>query len=110
MINRGGYKVFSAEVEGALARHPDIVESVVVPYPDPVLGERVFAFICARRADLSGEEVRAFCRPLIADYKLPELFRIGCEPLPRNQNGKFDKPALRALAAAAQPAVPFTLR
>ena len=99
MINRGGYKVFSAEVEGALARHPDIVESVVVPYPDPVLGERVFAFICARRADLSGEEVRGFCRPLIADYKLPELFRIGSEPLLRNQNGKFDKPALRALAA-----------
>jgi O-succinylbenzoic acid--CoA ligase len=99
MINRGGYKVFSAEVEGALARHPDIVESVVVAYPDPVLGERVFAFICARRADLSAEEVRGFCRPLIADYKLPELFRIGSEPLPRNQNGKFDKPALRALAA-----------
>ncbi|HET9444958.1 MAG TPA: class I adenylate-forming enzyme family protein [Steroidobacteraceae bacterium] len=98
MINRGGYKVFSAEVEGALARHPDIVESVVVPYPDPVLGERVFAFICARRANLSGEEVRSFCRPLIADYKLPELFRIGSEPLLRNQNGKFDKPALRALA------------
>jgi acyl-CoA synthetase (AMP-forming)/AMP-acid ligase II len=43
--------------------------------------------------------VRGFCRPLIADYKLPELFRIGCEPLLRNQNGKFDKPALRALAA-----------
>jgi acyl-CoA synthetase (AMP-forming)/AMP-acid ligase II len=104
MINRGGYKVFSAEVEGALARHPDIVESVVVAYPDPVLGERVFAFICARRADLSGEEVRSFCRPLIADYKVPELFAIGSEPLLRNQNGKFDKPALRALAAAARTA------
>jgi long-chain acyl-CoA synthetase len=98
MINRGGYKVFSAEVEGALARHPDIVESVIVPYPDAVLGERVFAFICSRRADLTAEEVRSFCRPLIADYKLPELFRIGSEPLLRNQNGKFDKPALRALA------------
>jgi long-chain acyl-CoA synthetase len=104
MINRGGYKVFSAEVEGVLARHPDIVESVIVPYPDAVLGERVFAFICARRADLTGEEVRSFCRPLIADYKLPELFRIGSEPLLRNQNGKFDKPALRALASRFMPA------
>ena len=35
--------------------------------------------VCARRADLSAEEVRGFCRPLIADYKLPELFRIGNE-------------------------------
>jgi hypothetical protein len=50
------------------------------------------------------------CRPLIADYKLPELFRIGSEPLARNQNGKFDKPALRALAAAARLPCLFTLR
>jgi long-chain acyl-CoA synthetase len=101
MINRGGYKVFSAEVEGVLARHPDIVESVVVPSPDPVLGERVFAFICASRPGLTGEEVRAFCKPLIADYKVPEIFRITDEPLARNANGKFDKPRLRALAASS---------
>ncbi len=101
MINRGGYKVFSAEVEGILARHPDIVESAVVPAPDPVLGERVFAFICASRPTLTGEDVRAFCKPLIADYKVPELLRIDSEPLPRNANGKFDKVSLRALAAAS---------
>jgi hypothetical protein len=41
---------------------------------------------------------------LIADYKLPELFRIGSEPLLRNQNGKFDKPALRALAVTSSAA------
>ena len=99
MINRGGYKVYSAEIEGMLARHPDIVESVVVPSPDPVLGERVFAFIRTSRAGLTGDEVRSFCKPLVADYKLPELFHIGAERLPRNANGKFDKASMRTLVA-----------
>jgi hypothetical protein len=41
---------------------------------------------------------------LIVDYKVPELFRIGSEPLLRDQNGKFDKPALRALAVTSSAA------
>ena len=41
MINRAGYKVYSAEVEDVLAHHPQIGEAAVVAEPDPVLGEKM---------------------------------------------------------------------
>ncbi len=41
MINRAGYKVFSAEVESVLSEHPQVIEAAVVARPDPVLGEKV---------------------------------------------------------------------
>jgi long-chain acyl-CoA synthetase len=95
MINRGGYKVFSAEVEDVLHRHPQVVEVAVVAHPDPVLGERVHAFVTAADGGLREEEVRAFCRAHLADYKVPEFVTIGSEPLPRNAVGKLQKGVLR---------------
>jgi long-chain acyl-CoA synthetase len=99
MINRAGYKVFSAEVENVLSSHPQIVEAAVVAHPDPVLGEKVHAFVTARDERLSEEEVRAFCQARLADYKVPEFITIGTEPLPRNANGKLQKDVLRRRAA-----------
>ena len=61
MINRAGYKVFSAEVENVLHHHPQIVEAAVVAHPDPVLGEKVHAFVTARDDRLGADDVRAFC-------------------------------------------------
>ena len=100
MINRGGYKVFSAEVENVLCNHPQIVEAAVVARPDPVLGEKVHAFVTARDEGLGDEDVRAICRAQLADYKVPEFVTIGTEPLPRNANGKLQKDVLRRRAAA----------
>jgi long-chain acyl-CoA synthetase len=99
MINRGGYKVFSAEVEAVLHRHPQIVEVAVVAHPDPVLGERVHAFVTVGDEGLSEEDVRSFCRAHLADYKVPEFVTIGGEPLPRNAIGKVQKRALRQRVA-----------
>jgi acyl-CoA synthetase (AMP-forming)/AMP-acid ligase II len=95
MINRGGEKVFGVEVENVLHRHPQIVEVAVVAHPDPVLGEKVHAFVTAAGGGLSEEEVRAFCRAHLADYKVPEFVTIGSEPLPRNAIGKLQKGVLR---------------
>ncbi len=94
MINRGGYKVFTAEVESALAEHPSVVESAVLGYPCPVLGERVQAFVVLRHR-ASAEDLRAHCAARLADYKVPERFTLREEPLPRNANGKVLKRALR---------------
>jgi long-chain acyl-CoA synthetase len=99
MINRAGYKVFSAEVENVLSHHPQIAEAAVVAHPDPVLGEKVHAFVTARDERLSEDEVRAFCRARLADYKVPEFVTIGTAPLPRNANGKLQKDVLRRRAA-----------
>ena len=45
MINRGGYKIYSVEVENALMSHPAVVEAAVVAKPCEVLGERAHAFV-----------------------------------------------------------------
>jgi acyl-CoA synthetase (AMP-forming)/AMP-acid ligase II len=98
MINRGGYKIFSAEVENALSFHPGIVECAVVGRPDPVLGERVCAFIVPKSDAVSAEDIRRFCRERMADYKVPELIELVRDPLPRNANGKVQKALLRERA------------
>ncbi|WVT78155.1 AMP-binding protein (plasmid) [Sinorhizobium chiapasense] len=98
MINRGGFKVFSAEVENSLMEHPDIEECAVVGVPDPVLGEKTFAFVKRRAAELNGDALRAYLLAKIADYKVPDFWLVGEEPVPRNQNGKVQKADVRELA------------
>jgi acyl-CoA synthetase (AMP-forming)/AMP-acid ligase II len=106
MINRGGLKIYSAEVESVLAGHPDVIESAIVAKPCPVLGERVHAFVVTRN-EVGVESLRAWCAERLSDYKVPETIALSREPLPRNANGKVIKRQLReALAArlaAAQP-------
>jgi long-chain acyl-CoA synthetase len=99
MINRGGLKIYSAEVESVLASHPDVVESAIIAKPCPVLGERVHAVIVTRSA-VSGEALRAWCAERLSDYKVPETMALTSEPLPRNANGKVIKRQLREAFAA----------
>ena len=100
MINRAGYKIYSAEVENVLAYHEGVLECAVVGRPDPVLGERVHAFVRPRDASLTAETLRAFCTERMADYKVPETIELTDEPLPRNTNGKVQKAVLRDRAKA----------
>ena len=95
LINRGGYKVFSSEVEAVLLQHPAVVEAAVVGFACPVLGERVQAFVCLRH-EASSDELQAHCAKNLADYKVPERWHLGFDALPRNANGKLVKRALRA--------------
>lgn len=95
MINRGGYKIYSAEVESVLAAHADVLESAIVARPCPVLGERVHAVVVTRNPALEPSELRALCAAQLADYKVPETVDIITEPLPRNANGKVLKKVLR---------------
>jgi O-succinylbenzoic acid--CoA ligase len=98
MINRGGYKVFSVEVENCLVGHPAVQEAATVGVPCPVLGERIHAFVYApgaRDTDSLRTELVARCRAELADYKTPDGWSWLAEPLPRNANGKVLKRALR---------------
>jgi long-chain acyl-CoA synthetase len=101
MINRAGYKVYSAEVENVLSHHPGVLECAVVGRPDPVLGERVQAFVRPRDPGVTAEEIRAFCAARMADYKVPEVIELAAAPLPRNANGKIQKALLRERARAS---------
>ena len=104
MINRGGHKIFTAEVESVLAGHPGVVECAVVARPCPVLGERVHAFVVPRAGAVTAEEVRAYCVERLSDYKVPETVTIRPDPLPRNANGKLLKRMLREELARTAPA------
>lgn len=100
MINRGGYKIFSVEVENVLAGHPGVVESAVVGKACPVLGERVHAFVVARIPDLDPADLKAYCAARLADYKVPESITLLSQALPRNANGKLLKRRLRQILPA----------
>ncbi|MCB1743299.1 MAG: acyl--CoA ligase [Gammaproteobacteria bacterium] len=94
MINRGGYKIYSVEVEHALMSFPGVLEAAVVARPCPVLGERVHAFVVAAEA-IEPSRLKTHCASLLADYKVPEGFTVADQPLPRNANGKLLKRELR---------------
>ena len=95
MLNRGGYKIYSVEVENTLMGWPGVVEAAVVGKPCPVLGERVHAFVHAPGATVDAAVLRAHCATQLADYKVPESVTFTDAPLPRNANGKLMKRLLR---------------
>ena len=95
MLNRGGFKVYSAEVENVLLGWPGIVEAAVVGRPCPVLGERVHAFVHAPGIAPDEAMLRRHCAERLADYKVPETITWSAQPLPRNANGKLLKRLLR---------------
>ena len=99
MINRGGLKIYSAEVESVLASHPDVIESAIIAKPCPVLGERVHAVVVTRR-ELEAATLRTWCAERLSDYKVPESIDVRLESLPRNANGKVMKSQLREAFAA----------
>jgi len=100
MLNRGGYKIYSVEVENVLMGWPGMVEAAIVGKPCPVLGERVHAFVHVAPgtpgATPDDAALRAFCAARLADYKVPESITWCDAPLPRNANGKLMKRLLRA--------------
>ncbi len=107
VINRGGQKIFPAEIERLLERHPRIARVVVLPFPDERLGERVCACVApAGDHEVTLEEVVGFLRGFhVASYKLPERLAI-VPDLPITTGGKVDRDALRdALATGSVEAV-----
>lgn len=98
MLNRGGYKIYSAEVESVLMALSGVLEAAVVGQPCPVLGERVHAFVYAPGGGLDAAAVKAHCATRLADYKVPEAVTMTEGPLPRNANGKLMKRMLRERA------------
>ncbi len=95
----GGFNAYPAEIENALLRHPDVVEAAVIGMPDERLGEVGMAFVVVSR-DVSGDEIIAWSRTEMANYKVPRAVEI-VDELPRNATGKVLKDALRARVATS---------
>jgi HIP---CoA ligase len=91
----GGFNVYPAEVEQALARLPGVADSAVVGVPDQRLGEVGKALVVPRPGhELTAEDVIGYCRGHLANFKVPRQVEFRAE-LPRNAAGKVLKRQLR---------------
>jgi acyl-CoA synthetase (AMP-forming)/AMP-acid ligase II len=95
VINTGGEKVYSTEVEHVLYTHSAVLEAAVFALPDPLWGEKVAAAIVVRADQvLDAAGVVAFCRERMAGFKVPrEVYLV--DALPRTGSGKIAKRLLR---------------
>ena len=91
----GGFNVYPAEVEQALARLDGVAEAAVVGVPDDRLGEVGRAFVVRRDGStLTEDDVIAFARERVANFKVPRSVAF-VDALPRNASGKVLKTELR---------------
>jgi cyclohexanecarboxylate-CoA ligase len=99
VIIRGGENISASEVEAALEAHSSVQQAVVVGYPDPLMGERVAAFVVAS-APFDLEECRRwFTERGMAKFKTPErVIQLG--ELPLLGSGKPDRAGLQQRAAS----------
>ena len=95
LVVRGGMKISPEELVALVNRHPKVLESEVIGYPDEILGERVCACVVLKpRETLSKEELVTFMREAgVAKYKWVEVLKQ-LEQLPRNPVGKVDRKQL----------------
>ena len=106
LINRGGYKVHSTELEQVLMQHAAVIEAAVIPASDPVLGEKTHAIVQIGGRSVSAVELQSFCADRLSDYKVPDFVTFVHQPLPRSNNGKILKRGLgdwvRSLAQSGE--------
>ena len=89
MINASGYKVWPAEVEAKLYKHPAIQECCIIASPDERRGETVKAVVVLKPgASASGDEILDWARGQMATYKAPKRIEFSAA-LPRTGSGKI---------------------
>jgi 2,3-dihydroxybenzoate-AMP ligase len=101
LINRGGEKISAEEIENLLLAHPAIFNAACIPMPDPILGERICAFVILQpgQEKLSLDQLTSFLLDKgIARFKLPERLEL-VETFPLSKVGKVSKKALVQLLA-----------
>jgi acyl-CoA synthetase (AMP-forming)/AMP-acid ligase II len=97
----GGFNVYPAEIEQALARLDGVADSAVIGVPDDRLGEVGKAFVVTKPgAQLDEAAVIAYAREHLANFKVPRSVEF-LEVLPRNPGGKVVKPMLREIGGRA---------
>lgn len=95
VIIRGGYKVYSVELEYLLVSHPKVQQAAAFGIPDKLAFESVAVYVVAADGvEVTARELRSFVKERLADYAVPRHVRIVSE-IPRNRTGKIEKSLLR---------------
>lgn len=88
MINASGFKVWPAEVETILYRHPAVVEACIIAANDSFRGQTVKAVVVLKpESTLDIEDLKSWSRDHMAAYKVPRLLEV-VEKLPKSGSGK----------------------
>jgi long-chain acyl-CoA synthetase len=101
MILVSGFNVYPNEIENVIAAVPGVVECGVIGVPDIIAGELVKAFVVSDNPSLSAEQIVAFCRQNLTNYKVPRMVEFRRE-LPKTPVGKILRRELRAAAIVEQ--------
>jgi fatty-acyl-CoA synthase len=98
MIIRGGQNIFPTEIENHLLSKPGIQNVAVVGVPDPIVGERVWAYVLPQPgANVTPALVVNYCRGELAPFKVPDQVRL-VDDLPLTTTGKVQKYLLQEKA------------
>ncbi|KAJ7396708.1 acyl-CoA synthetase short-chain family member 1 [Pitangus sulphuratus] len=98
VINISGHRLGTAEIEDAMADHPEVPETAVIGYPHKIKGEGAFAFVVlkeqAAHADRVREELKTIVASKIAKYAVPDHILM-VKRLPKTRSGKIMRRLLR---------------
>ncbi|XP_067901861.1 acetyl-coenzyme A synthetase 2-like, mitochondrial isoform X2 [Heterodontus francisci] len=102
IINIGGHRLGTAEIEDALAEHPDVPETAVIGYPHDLKGEAAFAFVVLKDTRTISEPViikdlKSTVASKIAKYAVPDQILI-VKRLPKTRSGKIMRRVLKKIA------------
>jgi long-chain acyl-CoA synthetase len=100
LIIVSGYKVWPRDVEDVLYQHPAVREAAVVGIADPYRGETVKAYVALKggyEGKVTEEELIAFCKERMANYKYPRFIEF-LDELPKTTTGKYLRRELREKA------------
>ena len=100
MILVSGFNVYPNEIEGVVAAHPGVLEVACVGVPDKNSGEAVKLYIVRKDANLSREDIIAYCKEQFTGYKRPKYVEFR-ETLPKTNVGKILRRELRDEKASA---------
>ena len=99
MIIRGGENIYPREIDDLLYTHPAVAAAAVIGVPDELYGEEVAAFVVLKNGtQVTAEDLIAFCREHLADYKCPKTVHV-VDDIPKGPTGKLLKRELSRLAA-----------
>ena len=99
MVIRGGENVYPKEIEEFLYAHPAISEVQVTGVPDKKYGEELIAWVKlnSTAGDVTGEELREYCKGKITHFKIPRYFKF-VDEFPMTVTGKIQKFKMREIS------------
>ena len=97
LIKFKGLSIFAKDIEDVLYAHPQVKAAGVIGIPDPAVGQRIKALVVLQgeaRGKVSEDEIKAYCRGQLAEYKVPHIVEFRGE-LPKTDVGKVSRRELR---------------